>query len=92
MLRIFSNRKRVKLFSVLKNMPQFRENRFMNLTRIAWNGYRLDMKIFSILKILAEAIIVKTSRGTQKQTARNKRTGAITKTKKIQITGGIYND
>ena len=86
MLRIFSNRKRVKLFSVLKNMPQFRENRIM------WNGYPLDMKIFSMLKILAEAIIVKTSRGTQKQTARNKRTGAITKTKKIQITGGIYDD
>ena len=75
MLRIFSNRKRAKLFSVLKNMPQFRENRFMNLTRIAWNGYPLDMKIFSMLKILAEAIIVKTSRGTQntnnKQTATN---------------------
>ena len=86
MLRIFSNRKRVKLFSVLKNMPQFRENRIMR------NGYPFDMKIFSMLKILAEAIIVKTSRGTQKQTARNKRTGAITKTKKIQITGGIYDD
>ena len=75
MLRIFSNRKRAKLFSVLKNMPQFRENRFMNLTRIAWNGYPLDMKIFSMLKILAEAIIVKTSRGTQntnnKQTETN---------------------
>ena len=26
------------------------------------------------------------------KTARNKRTGAITKTKKIQITGGIYDD
>jgi len=86
MLRIFSNRKRVKLFSVLKNMPQFRENRIMR------NGYPFDMKIFSMLKILAKAIIVKTSRGTQKQTARNKRTGAITKTKKIQITGGIYDD
>lgn len=86
MLRIFSNRKRVKLFSVLKNMPQFRENRIMR------NGYPFDVKIFSMLKILAKAIIVKTSRGTQKQTARNKRTGAITKTKKIQITGGIYDD
>lgn len=86
MLRIFSNRKRVKLFSALKNMPQFRENRIMR------NGYPFDVKIFSILKILAKAIIVKTSRGTQKQTARNKRTGAITKTKKIQITGGIYDD
>ena len=86
MLRIFSNRKRVKLFSVLKNMPQFRENRIMR------NGYPFDMKIFSMLKILAKAIIVKTSRGTHKQTARNKRTGAITKTKKIQITGGIYDD
>ena len=86
MLRIFSNRKRVKLFSILKNMPQFRENRIMR------NGYPFDVKIFSILKILAKAIIVKTSRGTQKQTARNKRTGAITKTKKIQITGGIYDD
>ena len=86
MLRIFSNRKRAKLFSVLKNMPQFRENRIMR------NGYPLDMKIFSMLKILAEAIIVKTSRGTQKQTAWDKRTGAITRTKKIQITGGIYND
>ena len=53
---------------------------------------RTDVKIFSMLKILAEAIIVKTSRGTQKQTARNKRAGAITKTKKIQITGGIYDD
>ena len=76
----------MKLFSVLKNMPQFRENRIMR------NGYPFDMKIFSMLKILAKAIIVKTSRGTQKQTARNKRTGAITKTKKIQITGGIYDD
>ena len=92
MLRIFSNRKRVKLFSVLKNMPQFRENRVMNLKRIAWNGYPFDVKIFSMLKIFAETIIVKTSRGTQKQTARNKRTGAITKTKKIQITGGTYDD
>lgn len=76
----------MKLFSALKNMPQFRENRIMR------NGYPFDVKIFSILKILAKAIIVKTSRGTQKQTARNKRTGAITKTKKIQITGGIYDD
>lgn len=76
----------MKLFSVLKNIPQFRENRIMR------NGYPLDMKIFSMLKIFAEAIIVKTSRGTQKQTARNKRAGAITKTKKIQITGGIYDD
>ena len=50
---------------------------------------RIDMKIFSVLRIFAKTIIVKTSRGTQKQTARNKRTGAITKTKKIQITGGI---
>ena len=69
MLRIFSNRKRVKLFSILKNMPQFRENRIMR------NGYPFDMKIFSILKILAKAIIVKTSRGTQntnnKQTETN---------------------
>ena len=53
---------------------------------------RIDMKIFSVLKIVAQRTIVKTSRGTQKQTARNKRTGAITKTKKIQITGGIYDD
>jgi len=65
MLRIFSNRKRVKLFSILKNMPQFRENRIMR------NGYPFDMKIFSILKILAKAIIVKTSRGTQKQPGTN---------------------
>ena len=69
MLRIFSSRKRVKLFSVLKNMPQFRENRIMR------NGYPPDMKIFSMLKIFAEAIIVKTSRGTQntnnKQTETN---------------------
>ena len=69
MLRIFSNRKRVKLFSVLKNMPQFRENRIMR------NGYPFDTKIFSMLKILAKAIIVKTSRGTQntnnKQTETN---------------------
>ena len=86
MLRIFSNRKRVKLFSILKNMPQFRENRIMR------NGYPFDMKIFSVLKIITQRTIVKTSRGTQKQTARNKRTGAITKTKKIQITGGIYDD
>ena len=53
---------------------------------------RTDMKIFSVLKIVAQRTIVKTSRGTQKQTARNKRAGAITKTKKIQITGGIYDD
>ena len=59
----------MKLFSILKNMPQFRENRIMR------NGYPFDMKIFSILKILAKAIIVKTSRGTQntnnKQTETN---------------------
>ena len=53
---------------------------------------RTDVKIFSVLKIVAQRTIVKTSRGTQKQTARNKRAGAITKTKKIQITGGIYDD
>ena len=53
---------------------------------------RIDVKIFSVLKIVAQRTIVKTSRGTQKQTARNKRAGAITKTKKIQITGGIYDD
>ena len=53
---------------------------------------RTDVKIFSVLKIVAQRTIVKTSRGTQKQTARDKRTGAITRTKKIQITGGIYND
>ena len=64
-MRIFSNRKRAKLFSVLKNMPKFRENRVMNLIRIARNGYPFDMKIFSMLKIFLETIIVKTSRGTQ---------------------------
>ena len=85
----------MKLFSVLKNMPQFRENRVITnriitkllflflfnkilcvfYKRIEWYGYPFDMKIFSMLKILAKAIIVKTSRGTQntnnKQTETN---------------------
>ena len=38
-LRIFSNRKRVKLFSALKNMPQFRENRVMNFLIIRYLAY-----------------------------------------------------
>jgi hypothetical protein len=37
------------------------------------------MKIFSVLKIIAITIIVKTSRGTQKQTAEKKAAGVKNK-------------